>query len=133
ALVSDNASCGGILISADPEMFTAASAFIQMMTEDSSEFFNQYFENGLKLKNNSIGTGHIEMLDYIHNGICSPMSMLYDNYCAAALDSEAYFSIMNNSISAGSNTFSSGFASDLGAKINKWQEIKESFGNRTLQ
>ena len=133
ALVSDNASCGGILISADPEMFTAASAFIQMMTEDSSEFFNQYFENGLKLKNNSIGTGHIEMLDYIHNGICSPMSMLYDNYCAAALDSEAYFSIMNNSISAGSNTFSSGFASDLNAKINKWQEIKESFGNRTLQ
>ena len=133
ALVSDNANCGGVLISADPEMFTAASAFIQLMTEDSDEFFSQYFENGLKYKNNDIGTGHIEMLDIIHDGICSPMSMLYENYCASAVELDAYFTVMNNSIYSGTNTFSSSWDSGVGAKISKWQEIKESFGNRTLQ
>ena len=133
ALVSDNANCGGILISADPKMFTAASAFIQMMTEDSDEFFTQYFENGLKYKNNAIGTGHIEMLDIIHDGICSPMSMLYDNYCARSVELTTYTGLMNNSINAGSNTFSSNWATELGAKITRWEAIKESFGSRTLQ
>ncbi|MBO7761504.1 MAG: hypothetical protein J6T24_01780 [Clostridia bacterium] len=133
ALVSDNANCGGILISADPEMFTAASAFIQMMTEDSDEFFTQYFENGLKYKNNAIGTGHIEMLDIIHDGICSPMSMLYDNYCARSVELTTYTGLMNGSIDAGTNTFSSDWATELGAKITRWEAIKESFGSRTLQ
>ena len=131
ALVSDNASCGGILISADGAHFTASSAFIQMMTEESGEFFTQYFENGLKYKNNDIGTGHIEMLDIIHNGICSPMSMLYDNYCAKSINLITYAAMMSNSINAGTNTFSSDWATDIGAKISQWEVIKDSFGSRT--
>ena len=131
ALISDHANSGGVLISADPEAFTAASAFIQLMTEDSSEFFTQYFENGLKFKNNDIGPGHIEMLDYIHDGICSPMSFLYDNYCAKSVELVSYSTYMTDCITMGTNTFASLWATDIGPKSAQWELIKQTFGSRS--
>ena len=131
ALISDHAGSGGILISADPAHFTAASAFIQMMTEESDEFFTQYFENGLKYKNNDIGTGHIEMLDIIHDGICSPMSFLYDNYCSKAINLVSYGTYMSDSVLAGTNTFASSWATDIGPKIEQWELMKQTFGSRS--
>ena len=131
ALVSDNANAGGILISSAPETFTAASAFIQMMTEESDEFFTQYFVNGLQYKNNDIGTGHIEMLNIIHDSICSPMSFLYDNYCGKAAGYSTYSAIMYPCIDGASNTFSSQWTSELGAKQSLWSQIIENFGTRT--
>jgi hypothetical protein len=130
ALVSDNANSGGILISADPAIFTAASAFIQMMTEESDEFFTQYFDNGLKFKNNDIGPGHIEMLDIIHDSICSPMSFMYDNYCGKAAGYSTYSAIMYPCIDNQSNVFSSQWTTELGPKITKWESILTNFGTR---
>ena len=130
ALVSDHAGTGGILISADPAHFTAASAFIQMMTEESDEFFNQYFVNGLQYKNNDIGTGHIEMLDIIHDGICSPMSFLYDNYCAKSVSMQSYGKLMYLSVDADSNTFASDWAHEIDAKVAQWDLLKTTFGTR---
>ena len=131
SLVSDNANAGGILISSDPSVFTASSAFIQMMTEESDEFFTQYFENGLKYKNNDIGTGHIEMLDIIHDSICSPMSFLYDNYCGKAAGYSTYSAIMYPCIDNQSNVFSSQWTTELGAKQSLWSQIIANFGTRT--
>ena len=131
ALVSDNAGSGGILISSDPEQFTAASAFLQMMTEESDEFFEEYYENGLKSKNNEIGPQHSMMLDYIHKGICSPMSFLYDNYCAKSLGSEddykTYGAMIYDHIDEGKN-FNTAWATQIGPKKNKWETIKDNFG-----
>ena len=111
-------------------MFTAASAFIQMMTEDSSEFFTQYFDNGLKFKNNDIGPGHIEMLDIIHDSICSPMSFLYDNYCAKTAEQQSYGKLMYLSVDAATNTFASDWTNEWNPKVAQWNLMKETFGIR---
>ncbi len=128
ALTTDHAGSGGILISADPEQFTAATAFLQLMTEQSEEFFTQYYENGLKHRDNEAGIGHIDMLDLIHAGICSPMSFLYDNYCAKSLSLDSYGSIMRDILTNGSNTFTSSWSSELSAKQNRWSYLAANFG-----
>ena len=136
ALVSDNAGSGGILISSDPDQFTAASAFLQMMTEESDEFFTEYYDNGLKSKNNQIGPKHNLMLDYIHDGICSPMSFLYDNYCAKSLGDpetyKTYGSMIYDTIDNGVG-FSSSWDGQIGSKKNKWESIKNNFGTAGAQ
>ena len=136
ALVSDNAGSGGILISSDPDQFTAASAFLQMMTEESDEFFIEYYDNGLKSKNNQIGPKHNRMLDYIHDGICSPMSFLYDNYCAKSLGDtntyKTYGAMMYDTIDNGVG-FSSSWDSQIGAKKSQWVKIKANFGTANAQ
>ena len=134
ALVNDNAGSGGILLCAKPAQFTAATAFLQMMTEESDEFFTEYYEEGLKMKNNEVSPRHNDMLDYIHDGICSPMSFLYDNYCAKSLgDSDTYqtySSIIYKQIDSGIS-FNTAWASQIGAKVNKWESIKTNFGTAT--
>ena len=131
ALTSDHAGSGGILISSDPTQFTAASAFLQLMTEQSGEFFTQYYENGLKHRDNEAGIGHIDMLDFIHDGVCSPMSFLYDNYCAKSLggDVKVYSHIMQEILKNGSNTFSSSWSTRYNATSNRWNSIRQNFGS----
>ena len=131
ALTSDHAGSGGILISSDPTQFTAASAFLQLMTEQSGEFFTQYYENGLKHRDNEAGVGHIDMLDYIHDGVCSPMSFLYDNYCAKSLggDIQVYSHIMQDILTNGTNTFSSSWSGRYTATSNRWESIRQNFGS----
>ena len=142
ALVSDNAGSGGILLCAKPAQFTAATAFLQMMTEESDEFFTEYYDEGLKMKNNEVSPRHNDMLDYIHDGICSPMSFFYDNYCAKSLGDtntyQTYGGMMNNQIfgTKGENagqrvSFNTAWASQVGAKVNKWESIKTNFGTYT--
>ncbi len=131
ALVSDNANCGAILLSS--QKFSLCSAFLQMMTEESDEFINQYYEVTLKYKNNPLATqGHVDMLTYIHDGICSPMSFLYDNYCAKSLGDKnvykSYAAIMMEVINSGTNTFASKWAETLTAKQNRLTEIIGFYG-----
>ena len=59
------------------------------------------------------------MLDYIHDGICSPMSFLYDNYCAKSVSMQSYGKLMYLSVDADSNT-----------KVAQWELLKTSFGTR---
>ena len=136
ALVSDNAGSGGILISSSTDQFTVASAFLQMMTEESDDFFYQYYENGLKSKNNEIGPAHSRMLEYIHDGICSPMSFLYDNYCAKSLGDQetykTYGAMIYDHIDNGKN-FNTAWTAQINAKKNKWETIKSNFGSAGAQ
>ena len=69
-----------------------------------------------------------DMLNYIRNGLCCPMSMLYDNYCAKDSGGLTYASTMYESLNNGTNTFSSTWAEQYNAKISKWSAIKSSFG-----
>ena len=132
ALTSDNAGSGGILITSSFAQFSVASAFLQLMTEQSEEFFTQYYDAGLKLRDNSSGSqGHIEMLDFIHEGICSPMSFLYDNYCSKSVGDEnikTYGWIMQDVIKSGTNTFASSWKSQHSAKVTRWTAIKGFYG-----
>ena len=132
ALVSDNAGGGGIMRSATAAQFTAASAFLQMMTEESGVFFEKYYEEGLKYTANQISRRHNDMLDYIHNGICAPMSFYYDNYCSKNLGDETkyqtYGKMMYICIDDGA-AFNRLWDSQLGAKISEWADIKANYGH----
>ena len=128
SLVSDNANAAGVLITSDAREFTAASAFLQMMTEESDNFYQMYFVEGLQRKNNSIGAEHAEMLQIIREGLCSPMSFLYDNYVAKDSGLETYGAIMYKSIDAGSNTFSSDWDHQLPTKVARLETLKGNYG-----
>ena len=130
ALVSDNANSAGILLSASSRKFTAASAFLQAMTENSDEFIQKYFVEGLQSRNNQIGPRHTDMLNYIRDGLCSPMSFLFDNYCSKDVGGTTCGALMNNSLEKGTNTFMSEWAEQYNAKVSRWAEIKRNFGSR---
>ena len=110
-------------------LFRSASAFLQLMTEQSEEFFTQYYENGLKHRDNEAGVGHIDMLDYIHDGICSPTSFLYDNYVAKSLSLQTCGGTMAGILTNGSNTFTSSWSSSYFARVNRWNYIVTNFGS----
>ncbi len=129
SLVSDNANSAGILYTSEAREFTAASAFLQMMTETSNAFYRQYFVEGLQNRNNSIGAEHKKMLETIRAGLCSPMSFYYDNYCAKEINLDTYGKIMYKSIDAGTNTFSSDWAVDIDAKVRNWETLKNNYGH----
>ena len=115
-LTSDNASGGAILMSSTD--FTAATAFIQMMTEESGEMFKQYFEVALKYKLSS-GSGQLKLLDILKNSITSPTAFFYDNYCArtlgAATEFRTIYDIIGESVTSNSNTLTSTWEGQVGA------------------
>ena len=115
SLVSDNAAGGAILMSTTD--FTAATAFIQMMTEESGEIFKQYYEVALKYKLSS-GSGQVKILDIIKNSVTASTAFLYDNYCARTLGSSSEFrtiyDIIGESIKGKTNTLTSTWNGQIG-------------------
>ena len=136
ALIADQSSSGGIMITSTSEQFSAASAFLQLMTEESDNVFYQYFVLGLQGRDNNLGVEHVDMLNFIKDGICSPMSMLYDNYCAKNIpgvdqyNAPTYPNQMYDSLQSGSYTFASKWAEWNEAKVQQWEKIKAEIRNR---
>ncbi len=81
-MVPDGAISAGIMINSDEEEFTMASAYLQMMTEESAEVVRQYFEVGLQFKNNTLGPKQGAILDIIRDSLTEPLAFLFDNYCS---------------------------------------------------
>ncbi len=130
ALTSDIANGGGILITAKSKDFTLGSAFFQLMAENSESFMEEYYETNLMIKvNQSNSQQQMQMIRIVHDGICSPMSMLYDFYCATSAQLNTYLHLMRRSLNNKSNTFSSDWASELAAKSAQWDKIVENFGS----
>ncbi len=127
-LVSDNA-CGGAILMCSPK-FSAASAFIQMATEESGEVFKQYYEVALKYKLSS-GSGQLAILDIIKNSIISPSAFFYDNYCARTLGTASeyrtIYDIVNESIKSNTNTFSSTWEGQIGAMQGQLETTVQKF------
>ena len=133
ALTSDVANSGGILITAKPEDFTLSSAFLQLMAENSESFMEEYYETNLMIKvNQSNSQQQMQMIRIVHDGLCSPMSMLYDNYCAQSTSGiRTFSSIMCDSLDKQSNTFVSDWESELGPRTAQWEKLVTNFGKRT--
>ena len=131
AMTSDNANSGGILLNAKASDFTLASAFLQLMAENSESFMEEYYETNLMIKvNQSDSQQQVQMIQIIHDGICSPMSMLYDNYCSKSLSLNTYAYLMYKSLNNQSNTYSSDWDAEIGAKKAQWSKIVANFGNK---
>ncbi len=125
-LVADSACAGSILKSTTD--FTASTAFIQMMTEESGEVFEKYYEVALKYKLSS-GAGQVKILDIIKNSITASTAFLYDNYCARTLGSEfrAVYDIIGESVSGKTNTLTSTWNSQVGAMRQQLSDTVAKF------
>ena len=127
-LVSDSA-CGGAILKSTTD-FSAATAFIQMMTEESGEMYKQYYEVALKYKLSS-GSGQLKLLDIIKNSITSPAAFLYDNYCARTLGTSTEFrtiyDIINESITNNSNTLTSTWESQVSSMQGQLETAVATF------
>ena len=129
ALISDNANVGGVLYNSDK--FTEASALIQMMCEESNNgagsLMYEYYDVALKYKYTA-GAGQIAMLELIHDGICSPKSLLFDNYFTKDAGMSTYKVLMSNSIKNGTNTFASDWASQRPAAQQRLEDTYNTYG-----
>ena len=140
-LVSDNASSGGIFITCKTADFTAASAFLQMMTEESEEVRYEYYEEGLKFQNNAANDPRqIDVLDVIRDAIAEPLEFLFDNFSSRETpgthtngtntDSHTIYDIIQASVEGKANKFSSTWDAEVGAKNNTLQStIRKFYGN----
>jgi hypothetical protein len=133
-LVSDNACAGAVLFAS--QKFTAASAYLQMMTEESDDVLYQYFDQGLKLKNNaSNDPRQVEVLDLIRDSVNMPLAFLFDNLVSRSItpgsganpsttsSASTIYDIINHALTSGSNTFSSIWDSEVEAKNNELNRV----------
>ena len=140
SLVADNACSGAILYAS--QQFRMATASLQMMTEESDEVRYQYFDQGLKLKNNSSNDARqVEVLDIIHAAVSTsnPLPFLFDNLCSRNLPaaegsnvSSAYtiYDIIQYSVNGNTNIFSSVWDSEVTAKNNELQRVIGIFNEK---
>ncbi len=131
ALLSDNGNTGGILYNSDK--FTECSALLQMMAEESDggkgTLIYEYYDVTLKYKISNTPE-QVAMLDYIRHGLCSPKSMLYDNYFAKNVGMNGYFIIMDECLATGTNTFSSSWESQCDAVQNSLDATLDMYGEQ---
>ena len=127
ALVSDNANVGGILYSSDK--FTECSAFLQMATELSNNgqgsLIHEYYDVTLKYKLSN-NPKQVAMLEFIRDGVCSPKSMLYDDYNRRQTGMNMVGTHIDNAILKGVNTF----ASDWEAQYSAVQGALATYGQQ---
>ena len=138
-LVSDNACSGGILVSSYEDEFTMASAFLQMMTEESDTVLYEYFEKGLKFKNNSANDAtQVQILDMIREAVALPLDFLFDNFAsretkgthADGENSHTIYDIIEVAVKNNTNTFSSIWDAEVTAKNNTLQStVNKFYGN----
>jgi hypothetical protein len=133
AMILDGANTGGILYNSDK--FVPCSAFVQLMCEESNggkgTVIYEYYEVTLKYKY-TVDPGQIRMLEIIREGVCSPKAMLYDNYIAktAGGGSKQYREVIDKSLNANSNTFTSDWQSQYDAIQKRLGEVKATFGEQ---
>ena len=142
-LVSDNACSGAILISSYEDEFTMASAFLQMMTEESDDVLYEYFERGLKFKNNTANDPkQVQVLDLIRAAIAEPLDFLFDNFASretpgthgTSNDSHTIYDIIQVAVQNGAsgtgtktNPFMSTWAAEVTGKNNTLQQTVKKF------
>jgi hypothetical protein len=140
-LVSDNACSGAIYKGFDPADFPMATAFLQMMTEESDSVMTAYFEEGLKYKNNKANhPRQNEVLDIIRDSITMPLESLLDNYVSREVNGKAcsahpysahtIYDIIQDAVTSGfggSTGFSSTWDAEIGVKNAKLVEVTQAF------
>lgn len=137
-LVSDNACAGAILYAS--QQFTAASAYLQMMTEESDDVYVEYFNNGLQLKNNtSNDSRQVDVLNLIRSAVDMPLAFLFDNLASRNIttgsganslqpnSASTIYDIIEHALTNNTNAFSSIWDSEVEAKNNELQSVVDVF------
>ena len=112
-----------------------ASAFLQMMTEESADVLYEYFEKGLKFKNNTANEAEqIQILDIIREAVALPLDFLFDNFASRETmgthvngGSHTIYDIIEKAVKNNSNTFTSTWDAEVMAKNNTLQSIVNRF------
>ena len=140
-LVSDNACAGAILFAS--QKFTAASAYLQLMTEESADVYTEYFDQGLKLKNNaSNDPRQVEVLNLIRNAVDMPLAFLFDNLASRNIttgsganplqpnSASTIYDIIEHALTNNTNAFSSIWDSEVEAKNRELQSVVDVFNSK---
>jgi ABC-type glycerol-3-phosphate transport system substrate-binding protein len=131
ALATDNANVGGILYNSDK--FTEMSAYLQMATDESNggkgTLIYEYFDVTLKYKLSN-APEQVDMLEFIRDGLCCPMTILYDNYFAKSVSMKAVHNHVNASLANGSNVFASGWESQYDAVQSMLEQTLTTYGQQ---
>ncbi len=131
SMVSDNANVGGILYNSDK--FTESSAYLQMSAEESDNgkgsLIYEYFDVALKYKL-SATPAQVTMLELIRAGLCSPKSLLLDNYFAKSVGMNTYATLINSSLASGTNTFASDWESQYSAVQGALEKTLVTYGQQ---
>ena len=138
SLVADNACSGSILYAS--QNFRMATAYLQLMTEESDDVRYQYFDQGLKLKNNaSNDPRQVEVLNLIRNAVDMPLAFLFDNLASRNItagsgvnplvpnSASTIYDIIEVAVKNNSNTFSSIWDAEVTAKNNTLQTTVNRF------
>ena len=141
-LVSDNACSGAIYKGFEAADFPMATAFLQLMTEESDTVMNAYFEEGLKYKNNKANhPRQNEVLNIIRDSITEPLEFLFDNYASREAEGthdngdkpdncHTIYDIIQVAVEKGLGTtteFSSIWNAERGAKAAMLEEVTDVF------
>ncbi len=138
-LVSDNANSGGICINSSAAEFTMASAYLQLMTEQSSDVIHQYFDVSLKLKNNKAeDPKQMEVLNLIREALAEPMPFLFDNFVSRELTDNGnpystsntaatIYDLLEHAVQGNFNSLSAGWARNINQKRDKLASIIADF------
>jgi hypothetical protein len=109
------------------------SAYLQMATEESNggkgTLIYEYFDVTLKYKLSNTPE-QVDMLEFIRDGLCCPMTILYDNYFAKSVSMKAVHNHVNASLANGSNVFASGWESQYDAVQSMLEQTLTTYGQQ---
>lgn len=132
-MVHDQTEVGCILNNARD--FSAASAFMQMLNEESAKVLYQYYEGSLKIKYNPAAgseseSGVTDMIDLVHDTIDAPFAMMMSGVITAT-NSETLKSFdFDGDAKKGINTVRTVYEANLEIYKKSVAERNELFNNK---
>jgi hypothetical protein len=124
-LVHDQAEIAAIMNTTSK--FTEASAWLQMMAEESVAVLSEYYEKTLKLKYNDDPLNK-QMIDLVHDTIDSPFESLMINYITGASDAAtSIYSLFDAIAKNNDDSFNSSYESKYDAFNTKFEEIRDKY------
>ena len=124
-LVHDQAEIAAIMNTTSK--FTEASAWLQMMAEESVAVLGEYYEKTLKLKYNDDPLNK-QMIDLVHDTIDSPFESLMISYITGASDAATnIYSLFDAMAKNADDSFNSSYESKYDAFNTKFEEIRDKY------
>lgn len=120
-IVHDQAELSGILN--NTKSFTMSSAYLQFMSENSSDVLTEYYEKGLKFKYNESRTTR-EMIDFIKDHIATPFEMVMNMYvCQTSAVGKQLYDIFDQAAKQQNNSFASTYNANASSYQVRLQEL----------
>ena len=124
-MVHDQAEIAAIMNTTSK--FTEASAWLQMMAEESVAVLGEYYEKTLKLKYNDDPLNK-QMIDLVHDTIDNPFESVMMSYITGASDvATNIYSLFDAIAKNNDDSFNSSYEGKYDAYNTKYEEIRQKY------